>query len=107
MKEETIIQNKIIVECSDIAHLYNYTVGKFKTFDDRIISIGIKGFSDLFGFRNSDNKAIFIETKTPVGKLRPEQKKFLKAMADAGNIVGVARNTEQAREIILKNTLHF
>lgn len=101
MKEETIIQNKIIVECSDIAHLYNYTVGRFKTFDDRFINIGIKGFSDLFGFRNSDNKAIFIETKTPVGRLRPEQKNFLNAMKQAGNIVGVARNTEQAREIIL------
>lgn len=101
MKEETIIQNKIIVECSDIAHLYNYTVGKFKTFDDRVISIGINGFSDLFGFRNTDNKMIFIETKTPVGRLRIEQKKFLNAMKLAGNIVGVARNTEQAREIIL------
>lgn len=103
MKQETIIQNKIIVECSDIAHLYNYTVGKFKTFDDRVISIGIKGFSDLFGFRNSDNKMIFIETKTPVGKLRPEQKQFLKVMQEKGNIVGVARTTEQARNIILKS----
>lgn len=103
MKEETIIQNKIIVECSDIAHLYNYTVGKFKTFDDRVISIGIKGFSDLFGFRNSDNKMIFIETKTPLGKLRPEQRQFLKVMKERGNIVGVARTTEQARNIILKS----
>lgn len=103
MKEETIIQNKIIVECSDIAHLYNYTVGKFKTFDDRVISIGIKGFSDLFGFRNSDNKMIFIETKTPVGKLRKEQKQFLKVMKERGNIVGVARTTEQARNIILNS----
>lgn len=101
MKQETIIQNKIIVECSDIAHLYNYTVGKFRTFDERIVSVGIKGFSDLFGFRNSDNKMIFIETKTPVGSLRKEQKQFLTAMKNAGNIVGVARNTAQAREIIL------
>ena len=103
MKEETIIQNKIIVECSDIAHLYNYTVGKFKTFDDRVVSIGIKGFSDLFGFRNSDNKIIFIETKTPIGKLRPEQKQFLEAMKACGCITGVARNTEQAKKIILND----
>ena len=101
MKQETIIQNKIIVECSDIAHLYNYTVGVFYTLDGRYINIGIKGFSDLFGFRNSDNKMIFIETKTPIGKLRKEQKQFLAAMRAAGNIVGVARNTEQARNIIL------
>ena len=100
MTQETIIQNKIIVGCSDIAHLSNYTAGKFKTFDARIISIGIKGFSDLFGFRNCDNKMIFIETKTPIGKLRPEQKQFLKAMKNAGCIVGVARNTEQAKNII-------
>ena len=101
MKQETIIQNKIIVECSDIATLYNYTVGKFYTFDGRVINVGIKGFSDLFGFRNSDNKTIFIETKTPIGKLRKEQKQFLIAMKNAGNIVGVARNTEQARQIII------
>lgn len=101
MKEETIIQNKIMVECSDIAHLFNYTVGTFKTFDDRFINIGIKGFSDLFGFRNSDNKMIFIETKAPIGKLRKEQRQFLTAMKQKGNIVGVARNTEQARNIIL------
>ena len=63
MNKETIIQNKIIVECADIAHLYNYTVGKFFTIDGRIIHVGIKGFSDLFGFRNSDKKIIFIETK--------------------------------------------
>ena len=106
MKQETIIQNKIIVECSDIAHLYNYTVGKFYTLDGRVIKIGINGFSDLFGFRNSDNKTIFIETKTPIGKLRKEQKQFLTAMKQKGNIVGVARNTEQARDIILEKEVN-
>ena len=106
MKQETIIQNKIIVECSDIAHLYNYNVGKFYTLDGRFINVGIKGFSDLFGFRNSDNKTIFIETKTPIGKLRKEQKQFLTAMKQKGNIVGVARNTEQARDIILEKEAH-
>ena len=97
---ETEIRNRIIKECADIAILYIYTVGKFYTFDGRLIKIGIPGFTDLFGFRISDKKMVFIETKTDLGKLRNEQKKFIHAMKNNGCLVGVARNTEQARKII-------
>ena len=99
-RSETEIRNRIITECADIAVLYIYTVGKFYTFDGRVIKIGIPGFTDLFGFRISDKKIIFIETKTDTGNLRKEQKQFLTAMKNNGCICGVARNTGQARDII-------
>lgn len=103
-KQETNLQNEAIVKCVDIAVLYNYTVGKFWSFDmSRLVSIGIKGIPDVFGFRKSDGKFIFLEFKTQNGILRKEQKAFKENIGEKYPIVyGVPRSIEDAREIILK-----
>ncbi len=44
----------------------------------------------------------FIEVKTPNGRVRPEQEKFLEQMRANGALVGVARSLKDARDIILQ-----
>ena len=56
------------------------------------------GFSDLFGVTNT-GKAVFIEVKTPKGKLRPEQEHFLIQMLEYSAYAGVARSPEDAQRI--------
>lgn len=98
--KETDIQNTIRNGVNDIAVLFRINVGSFKV-GDRIISTGVpKGFPDLFGFRRKDGKAVFLEIKTPKGKLRTEQKVFKEALKKQNVIYGVARSLEEARKII-------
>lgn len=97
---ETEIMRRIMVECADIAVLMRYNVGLFFTANGIPIKQGVKGTSDLIGFRICDGAFVAIEVKTETGRLSKEQKNFLDAMKNYGIICGVARNTEQAREII-------
>ena len=70
-------------------------------FDGRTVSTGVpKGFSDLFGVRISDGKAIFIEVKTDTGRVSKEQQHFLEIMEATGALAGVARNADDALKII-------
>ncbi len=102
MKTETDIMNEIRLALSSAGHMnFRGNVGKVKTIDGRWFTTGLpEGFSDLFGFRKSDAKAFFIEVKTPAGKLRKDQERFLSAMQKRGAITGVARSAEQALEIV-------
>ena len=101
MNKETILQNKIRAECSDIAVLFRINVGVFSTADGRTISTGVPaGFPDLFGFRRSDGKAVFIEVKTATGRPTKKQTDFINALARSGAISGIARSVEEARGII-------
>lgn len=97
---ETEIMRRIMVDCADIAILMRYNVGLFYTQYGTQIKIGVKGTSDLIGFRLSDNKFVAIEVKTETGRPTKEQKAFLAAMRKYGCIAGIARNSEQARKII-------
>ena len=102
--KETNIQNRAIVHCSDIAYLWNYTVGKFYTLDARLVTVGVPGFPDVFGFRKSDGKFIVLEFKTEKGKLREDQVQFQKSVAknNISIIYGVPRSVEDAKRIILE-----
>lgn len=102
---ETEIMRRIMVDCADIAILMRYNVGLFYTQYGTQIKIGVKGTSDLIGFRLSDNKFVAIEVKTETGRPTKEQKAFLAAMNKYGCIAGVARNSEEARNIILNEQL--
>ena len=76
-------------------------VGTVRTPDGRYFNTGVpKGFSDLFGFRKSDGRAVFIEVKTAKGKPSAEQVKFLKAMRKNGAIAGVCRSADDAIKLI-------
>ena len=100
-KSENRIQSEIMVELSKRGHkVWRANAGKVQ--DARTgtwIKLLPRGFSDLFGFK-SDGTAIFIEVKTPVGKLRPEQIKFRDAVMEYPVIYGVARSAQEAVDII-------
>lgn len=98
MKAETNIQNKIRIELSKHGIVtFRMNTGKFKTQDGRWISIGIKGTADLLAIKNG--KAIWIETKTPIGKASKEQINFIKQMKQIGCKAGFARCVEDAFKI--------
>lgn len=101
MTEEHKIQNQIRISLSDRCTLFRVNVSKAYTKDGRYFDTGVpKGFSDLFGFRKSDGKAVFIEVKTPTGKPSEQQKKFLSAVRNAGAIAGICRSVEEAEKLI-------
>ena len=101
MNKETILQNQIIVAlCQNGCVARNHTVGQFFTKYGSIVNIGHHGESDITGHRISDGKAIYIEVKLPGEHPRPDQKKFLAAMANTGAIAGVAHSIEEALEIV-------
>ena len=76
-------------------------VGTVRTPDGRYFNTGVpKGFSDLFGFRKSDGKAVFIEVKTKTGRASKEQLNFITIMKQHGAIAGICRSTDEALELI-------
>lgn len=98
---EKDIQNAIRLGVNDLAVTFRANVGKLYTDDGRMIATGLpKGFPDLFGYRKSDGKIIFIEVKTAKGRLSESQEKFLQTVQKDGCIAGVARSVEDARRII-------
>lgn len=103
MTEEHKIQNDIRAAVSPYAVIFRANVGKGITFDGRYFDTGLPaGFSDLFGFRKSDGKMVFIEVKTPKGRPSEKQKHFLETMRKYGAIAGIARSVEDAINIIME-----
>lgn len=101
MSKEKTIQNEIRLALNPYAIIFRINVGSFSTADGRFISTGVpKGFSDLFGVRRSDGKAIFLEIKNEKGRASKEQLNFLERMKEVGAIVGIARSKEEAIRIV-------
>ncbi len=95
------IQNKIRIALSPYAVIFRANVGKLHTTDGRFFNTGLPvGFSDLFGFRKSDGKAVFIVVKSEKGRISPEQKNFIQAMKNHGTLAGVCRSPEEALQLI-------
>jgi hypothetical protein len=101
-KAETEIQNSIRMGVSDIAIIFRINTGMFCNKQGTPIKTGTpNGFSDLFGVRRSDGKAIFIEVKTSKGVKSKNQENFIEQMRSSGACSGFARSIEEARKIIL------
>lgn len=97
MTEEHKIQNEIRLALVDTCVIFRANVFAGRTIDGRYITSGVpKGFSDLFGFRKSDGKAVFIEVKTSKGRPSAEQVKFLETMRNNGAVAGICRSVEEA-----------
>lgn len=95
------IQNRIRTALAPYAVIFRANVGRMQTPDGRYFSTGLPvGFSDLFGFRKSDGRAVFIEVKTTSGRASKEQKHFLAEMRKAGAIAGICRSPEEAIKLI-------
>ena len=74
--------------------------GSITIYRPRRLKTGLPpGFSDLFGVA-AGGRAVFIEVKSPTGRLRPEQENFLRQMAKMGAYSGVANSVEDAQKII-------
>ncbi len=102
MTEEHAVQNRIREALSPYAVIFRANVGSGMTYDGRYFSTGLpKGFSDLFGVRKSDGKAIFIEVKAPNGRTTAEQKLFIKVMRQNGAVAGICRSPEDALKLVL------
>ena len=97
------IQNEIRAAVSPYAIMFRINVGSGKTVDGRYFNTGVPpGFSDLFGFRKNDGKAVFIEVKSTKGIPTAKQIKFLETVRKNGAIAGIARSAEEAIKIILE-----
>lgn len=101
MTEEHRIQNEIRVALSPYCVIFRMNVGAIYTQDGRYFSTGVpKGFSDLFGFRKSDGRAVFIEVKTKSGRASKEQKHFINQMILGGAVAGICRSADDALKLI-------
>ena len=99
--KESDIQNEIRSALAPYCVIFRMNVGRAYTADGRWFSSGVPvGFSDLFGFRKSDGRAVFIEVKTKSGRVSKEQKHFLEQMRKTNAIAGVCRSVEEAIRLI-------
>ncbi len=100
--KEIDVQNSIRLALNPYAVIFRGNVGKVRMADGRYFDTGLpKGFSDLFGYRKSDGKMIFIEVKNEKGRLRKDQEHFLKVMRDYPVIVGVCRSADEAIKLVV------
>lgn len=101
MTEEHRLQNEIRAVLSENCIIFRMNVGTARTEDGRYLSTGVPaGFSDLFGVRLSDGKAVFIEVKTKSGRVSEKQKHFIEVMKNAGAVAGVCRSVQEAVRLI-------
>lgn len=99
--KESDVQNSIRLALNPYAVIFRGNVGKVRMADGRWFDTGLpRGFSDLFGFRKSDGKMIFIEVKNDKGRLRDVQRHFLNTMQDYPVICGVCRSADEAVELV-------
>ena len=99
--EEHKIMNEIRLGVADECVTFRANVGEGYTKDGRYFDTGLPvGFSDLFGVRKSDGRAVFIEVKTAKGKVSENQKNFINAMQENNAIAGVCRSVDDAKNLL-------
>lgn len=97
MTEGDLMRSIMVALSADGHQVFRANVGLFFTQDGRPVRSGLPtGFSDLFGHRAGDARAFYLEVKTPTGRVRPEQTRFIAAMQARGAIAAVVRSVEDA-----------
>ncbi|MBQ7521490.1 MAG: VRR-NUC domain-containing protein [Clostridia bacterium] len=99
--EETQLQNAIRVKLSECGLIVRNNVGTFLTMNGYPISIGIVGMADLTLFAKG-GKTIFIEIKTPSGRLSEGQKRFRQTVTELGFEYIIIRSRKEAEELCLQ-----
>lgn len=61
--------------------------------------VGNPGGSDLIGI-TPNGKFLAVEVKTPTGRVRPDQQRFIDAVKKHGGLAGIARSPQDAISII-------
>ena len=103
MNKETALMNRLRVEASKYGVCFRANVGKVRLADGRFFDTGLpKGFSDLFGIRDGDGKAFFIEVKTGKGRPSKEQLNFINRMIELGALAGICRSEKDVEELLNK-----
>lgn len=59
-----------------------------------------EGYPDLSGVRKSDGRAVFVEVKTPTGKVSEAQTHFIEQMRKYNAVAGVARSVDDALKLV-------
>ena len=99
------IQNEIRAALSPYAVMFRCNVGCGYTRNGRFFSTGLpQGFSDLFGVRRSDGRAIFIEVKKPGGRPTQNQLNFIETMKKHGAVAGICYSPEEAIKLVLEES---
>lgn len=112
MREQNI-QNAIRIALSDHGMVFRTNAGTFwqgkQVYDQdrkqriltnlRPVSGLPEGFPDLVFF-GKDGKTVFIETKRPGEKPKPEQENFINLARSYGFAAGVARSVDDAMRLI-------
>ncbi len=114
MSKETEILQRIRLGVGDIPHarLFRNNTGRLQDAQGRWVEFGLcVGSSDLIGWTTLEitpdmvgqRVAVFtaVEVKTPTGRVKPEQENFIARVREAGGRAGIARNPDEARDIIL------
>lgn len=103
--DESRLVSDILRALWPVCWLTRVNVGTVKTAEGFKFSTGVpRGYSDLSGHRRSDGRAVYIECKTPVGRVSEHQEEFLSKMRETGAIAGVCRSVEDAFRLIHENT---
>ncbi len=101
---EQDIQNQIRAAVFPYCVIFRVNVGTGRTADGRYFQTGVPpGFSDLFGVRRSDGRAVFIEVKKPGGRVSSKQQHFIQEMKKNGAIAGICRSAEEAVALVRRD----
>lgn len=95
--KESDIQRLIMLALSEAGCvIWRNNVGVLKNAAGIPIKFGLcVGSSDLIGV-SPDGRFLAVEVKTPTGRIRPEQKRFIEAVRRHGGIAGIARSPADA-----------
>lgn len=100
---EQDIQNQIRAAVSPYCIIFRINVAAGRTFDGRYFNTGVPpGFSDLFGVRRSDGRAVFIEVKKPGGRVSEQQRHFIDSMQAIGAVAGICYSADDAVDLITR-----
>ena len=101
MTEADLMRQIMVALSADGHFVARANVGLFFTADGRPVKTGLpKGFSDLFGHRQADCHAFYLEVKTATGRATKEQLAFIAAMKKRGAIAAIVRSVEDARRVL-------
>lgn len=95
--KESDIQRSIMLALSEAGCvIWRNNVGVLKNAAGIPIKFGLcVGSSDLIGV-SPDGRFLAVEVKTPTGRIRPEQTRFIEAVRRHGGIAGIARSPADA-----------
>ena len=112
MKESGIVKNIMLAVSAIGARVFRNNIGIAKYANGTMVRYGIcnPGGSDLIGYHTiaitpdmiGKKVAVFlaIEVKNATGRLKPEQRSFIDTIVKAGGIAGVAKNEQEALDLI-------